>query len=182
MIRVACNTNQVFILSLGSLQKCLSGVKHQVKDTTKDSSHGTPILTTLDLEGWPYVSLHFALEHRGLCSHKGPILAQFKKRKMPAIAQAQPSLCPHTLAFCMTPATHVQATLQGAQPFSFPASSPSPPVIHTTSEPLRARLTLSCLHAMLLLPLSPPLPVFHWRMGARLHLSPQAPPACWARP
>lgn len=75
MIRFACNTNQVFFLSprgvcrnasQESSTKSVSEHFFQSKDTTKDSSHATPILTTLDLEGWPHVLFHSAFERRGI--------------------------------------------------------------------------------------------------------------------
>lgn len=71
--------------SSGSLQKCLKSQapvsEHvfQTRDTTKDSSYGTPILTTLDLEGWPYVLFHSALERRRLCSQR-PDSSSIKKK------------------------------------------------------------------------------------------------------
>lgn len=75
MIRFACNTNQVFFLSprgvcrnasQESSTKSVSEHFFQSEETTKDSSHRTPILTTLDLEGWPYVLFHSAFERRGI--------------------------------------------------------------------------------------------------------------------
>lgn len=120
--------------SSGNLQKCLKSQapvsEHvfQTRDTTKDSSYGTPILTTLDLEGWPYVLFHSALERRRLCSQR-PDSSSIKKKKMPATAHVQPSFCSHSLAFCMPLATHLQPhfkrlSLSVPQPPSLPASYP----------------------------------------------------------
>lgn len=126
--------NQVFILPPpGSLQKCLTSQAALSAHSFPNQGHNQGLFT-LGSHFKHTVSRRVAACLISFCpgsfykakrprAHRGPILAQFKKKCHRSL-MLRPASARHACFWHAPSCAPVQDTLQGPQPFTLPASSP----------------------------------------------------------